>query len=233
VIANLAYPRVSRRIQALMIDGLIIPISAVGVLIMAPQIGLQGIYAAILAALVVFLLEPFMVSVTGGTPGHHLLGIRVSSKSSGKDINIFAAMVRFVAKTVLGLLSIFTIYTTKQHQAIHDAIVGSIVVLKNPERMPAHEVLGERAVEQEQYIYPSKFRRIAMIVIYNIGIFLFFVFASGLLMSEHCLRSNQCSNFENVLSAGMSIFWIIGFGASIVLCWKGYLFGCRRRFKSA
>lgn len=195
----------------------------------ASQIGLHGIYAVILAAFVVFLLEPFLVSVAGGTLGHHLLGIRVASKSRGKNINIFAAVVRFLAKTILGLLSIFTIYTTKQHQAIHDVIVGSIVVFKNPGNIPAYEVLGERKVEQKQYIYPSRLRRIVMIVIYNVGIFLFIAIASGLLLSEPCLLYNQCSNFENALGAGMSILWIAGFGASIILCWKGYLFGCRRR----
>lgn len=227
------YPRLLRRIQALMIDGLIVSILAIGALVLAPRVGLQGIHAAISATLVVFMLEPFLVSVTGGTLGHHLLGIRVTSKRSGKNINIFAAVVRFLAKIVLGWLSLVSIFVTKQHQAIHDSLVGSIVVLKHPEQMPAHEVLGERQVQQQEYIYPSKLRRIVMIVIYNILSYLIIGIVSVFFVSEPCLLSGKCSDFDNALFAGMSALWTVAFGISIVLCWKGYLFGCRRRLNSA
>jgi len=230
---RIGYPRISRRLQALMIDGLIVPISAIGALILAPQLGLQGVYAAGTAALVVFMLEPFLVSVTGGTLAHHLLGLRVVNRRSGGNIGIFAAGVRFLAKTLLGLFSLASILLTKQHQAIHDVLVGSLVVLKHPEQLPAHEVLGERRIEQQEhgYLYPSRARRILMIVIYNVLGLLAIAIVSASLISERCGLSGRCSSAEDALNAVLSVLWIAGVVASIVLGWQGRLIGSRRRMK--
>lgn len=228
---NIGYPRLSRRIQALLIDGVIVPIFALSVLLLAPRVGLVGIYAAISAGLVVFMLEPFLVSVTGGTLGHHLMGVRVASKRSGNNINIFAAAVRFLAKAVFGWFSLITIFTTKRYQGIHDALVGSVVVLKHPDKMPAYEVLAERQLDQG-HVYPSILRRLSMMVVYISLVIILIGIALALLVSERCIISHQCSNIDETIYAGTSFLSIVGIIASIMLCWRGRLFGCRRRLKS-
>lgn len=223
------FPRISRRIQALLIDNVIVPILAIIALILARRVGLDGAYAAGLAASVVFTMEPFLVSVTGGTLGHHLLSIRVASKRTGKNINIFAALLRFSVKVALGIFSLFSLFFNKQYQAIHDVAVGSIVMLKHPEQMPAHEVLEERKgdLQEQAYAYPSRSRRVVMIVIY---IVLSFLLAASLI-SERCAIFAQCYNSENALISAISGLWIVGIAVFIFLGWKGRLFGCRRQLR--
>jgi len=170
-----------------------------------------------------------LVSTTGGTLGHHVLGIRVANKNTAKNINIIAAIVRFVVKIVLGLFSIISIFITRQHQAIHDSLVGSIVILKNPQAMKPYEALEEREVEEHGYSYPSKVRRVIMIILYNLTLLIVLGVVSTLSLSGSCVMYNQCSGSENVIAYSLSILWIIGFVASIILCWKGFLLGCRRK----
>ena len=212
-----------------MIDGVIVPVAAIATLVTASHFGIQGIYSAFLAGLVVFILEPLLVSITGGTPGHHLIGIQVKSKKTGKNINIFSAIIRFVTKIILGLFSLIAVFITKQHQAIHDAIAGSIVVIKNPNSKSNHEVLKEREVELPGYSYPSNARRFVMIVVYNIVFFITLGIALSLIVPDQCLTYSQCSTLENTLLISLQLLWVVSVISSIVLCWKGLLPGCRRQ----
>ncbi|MEJ2590179.1 MAG: RDD family protein [Candidatus Thiodiazotropha sp.] len=226
---NIAYPRVSRRIQALMLDGLIVPALAVGAIFLARQLGAEGVYAAVTAVLVIFLLEPVLVSATGGTLGHHMMGIRVCDWRRGGNLSIIAAVIRFLAKLALGLFSTVSLFLTRQHQAIHDLLTGSIVILKHPERLPAHEILREREVETQGYRYPPAWRRLLMILIYNV---LFIYLLSGFemfLFSDHCIQYNLCSRIDVGVAAVLSILWFIGAIAGTAQCWRGRLPGCRRR----
>ena len=226
---NIAYPRVSRRIQALMLDSLIVPVLAVGTIFLARHLGAAGVYAAATAGLVIFLLEPVLVSATGGTLGHHLMGIRVRDCRRGGNLSIAAAVIRFVTKIALGIFSTVSLFLTRQHQAIHDLLTGSIVILKHPERLPAHEILREREVETQGYVYPPVWRRLLMILIYNV---LFIYLLSGFemfLFSDHCLQYNLCSRIDVGVAAVLSILWFIGAVTVTAQCWRGRLPGCRRR----
>ncbi|MCK5335432.1 MAG: RDD family protein [Gammaproteobacteria bacterium] len=224
-----SYPRVSRRVQALLIDGLVASIAAIGTLVVMSQLGGQGVYSAVAVVVVIFIVDPLSVSVTGGTPGHHLLGLRVISKSKAKNINIFYAVVRYVVKVLLGWFSIISIFTTKQHQAIHDALVGSIVILKNPESMASYDVLNERVLEEQGYLYPTKLRRVLMIIVYNTMSIIALGVALIFLLSENCMLYSQCSWAERALASGLPLLWMVSVPLSIIYSWKGALIGCRRR----
>jgi len=226
--ATLIYPRLLRRIQALLINGVVVPVAVIGTLVTASNFGVQGVYSAILAGLVIFIFEPLFVSTTGGTIGHHLIGIQVKSKKTKKNLNIASALVRFIAKIMLGLVSLITVFTTKQHQAIHDVLVGSIVIFKNIESTPNHEILYEREAEESGYSYPSKPRRVIMILLYNIVLSIALGTILILTISEPCISNNLCSNLDEVFAFGWQTLWFACFIASVVLCWKGRLFGCRR-----
>ncbi len=226
---KIGYARLLRRIQSLLIDGIIIPVIFFGVIFIASLFELQGVYTASLAGLAIFIFEPFLVSTTGGTVGQHIVGIQVKNKKTGKNINIISAIIRFVVKIILGVISLITILTTRYHQGIHDALVGSIVTLKNPESQPSNELLKEREFELPSYIYPSKTRKIIMLIVYNVLIFIAITVAFGLLLSDECLTSGRCTGKDNIIALVLQSLWLICIPFSIIMCWKGRMFGCRRK----
>jgi uncharacterized RDD family membrane protein YckC len=95
-------------------------------------------------AILIIIMEPGLVSITGGTIGHHLRGLRIQRRWDGTNLNIFRATIRFLVKFLLGWLSFLFILQTKKHQAIHDLISGSVVVLKDPAKVPEWDALSER-----------------------------------------------------------------------------------------
>ena len=170
-----------------------------------------------------------MVSFTGGTIGHHIIKIRVQNVDGHYNINIFLAFFRFILKSVLGVISLVFVLTTRRHQAIHDFLVNSVVVYKDPTRLPEHEALDERTIEEEGYIYPSKLRRTLMIILYNILLFILISFLSAFLTSEACIENNKCTPAEEVISYVIGIIWIISATLILVGGWKSLLFGCKRK----
>jgi uncharacterized RDD family membrane protein YckC len=90
-------------------------------------------------------LEPGLVSWTGGTIGHHLMGLRVRDALEDRNIGLIRATIRAASRTLLGWISIMFILVTSKHQAIHDYISRAVVVLRNPDVVPESERLVERA----------------------------------------------------------------------------------------
>ncbi len=196
------------------------------------RMGYGGVYAGSAATLTVFLLEPILVTTTGGTIGHHLLGIRVIDSSTTSALGIFRATLRFIVKTTLGIFSLIVVSTSRKHQAIHDFLSGSIVVIKNPNALPAYEVLKERVVEEKGYIYPSKIWRIMIIALYSVIFFVAYVFIVVLLMTENCLNNDICTGYDQAVSVVSQILWFVGTVTLLVLGWRGKLWGCRRKLKN-
>jgi uncharacterized RDD family membrane protein YckC len=63
-----------------------------------------------------------------------MLGIRVKRESNEmKNILFTLAILRFVVKASLGLISLLTISGNNNGKAIHDYLVGSVVVYANPD----------------------------------------------------------------------------------------------------
>ncbi|MBL1320866.1 MAG: RDD family protein [Methylophaga sp.] len=224
------YPRFIRRLQAVMIDSIILTVMFMSILIIASDFGVTGYDAVILTAVIVLLWEPLLVSITGGTIGHHLIGLKVVSTTTGKNINILASMLRFITKMVLGNLSIAFIFITRYHQAIHDGLVRSVVILKHPETKPDYEVLSARQVEFSGYSYPPVWRRSLMMVLYNIALIFLIGTATGFLLPAECLIYSNCTTWQNIMLTAWQSLWMVGVVAIIILCWKGRVFGCRRKF---
>ena len=86
--------------------------------------------AKIAAFVFVFILyDPIFTSVFGGTIGHMMLGIRVKRESDEtRNILFPLAILRFIVKASLGLISLLTVTGNKKGKAIHDYLVGSVVV---------------------------------------------------------------------------------------------------------
>ena len=204
-----AYSRLIRRVRAVLIDSVILPVTLLSILVLGDTLGVSDAYGKVmLIAIPVLILEPGLVALTGGTVGHHLLGIRVAKQDGSGNINVFAAAVRFAVKLLLGWLSFILVLTTAKHQAVHDLVVRSIVVVKNPDELPVHEVLSERTLETDAYLYPSAWRRIVVIALY-------WVLATAILAALG----------PNVV---FDIAWLLGLGWITVRGWNGRLFGCMR-----
>ena len=91
--------------------------------------------ARICAFVFVFgLYEPIFISLFGGTIGHFLIGIKIRRKSNHSKKLLFpVAVVRFLIKGTLGVISLLTISGNKEGLAIHDIFSGSIVLyIKEP-----------------------------------------------------------------------------------------------------
>jgi hypothetical protein len=176
-----------------------------------------------------FILEPVLIALTGGTIGQHIKGIKVQSYTSGKNLNILLASIRFVIKALTGWWSFILVLTTKRHQALHDVISMSTVVNKTSDKLPATEALPERTFQEEGYLHPSRKLRASMILVYSFFSSIALAALLNLLISRECLEFNLCKTIERTTASVLSILWFFTIGLIIVLCWHGRLVGCRRK----
>ena len=226
---NWAYPRFLRRFQAVTIDGVILAFLFIGLLVFLSEWGVVGRDAFIITIVTVLLWEPLWVSITGGSVGHHLIGLRVVNKSTGRKLNIIASFFRFMVRTSLGLLSLIFIFITRYHQALHDGIAQSVVVLHHPEQKPRYEALPARQVELPGYSYPSVLRRSVMILIYNEILIYLIGTITGYLLPAQCLTNSYCTVQQEIILTTWQVVWVAGLVLIIIFCWQGRLLGCRRK----
>lgn len=125
------YPGLSERVQSTFIDSIFIIVlmfafaswldryeNAPDWIRIALFFGLWAIY------------EPISTTL-GGTIGNHLKGIRVRRiGNEAKRINFAQAFFRYITKIGLGWVSFVTIHANPKKRAIHDLIVGSVMIKK-------------------------------------------------------------------------------------------------------
>lgn len=224
------YPRLIRRVRAILIDSVLLPVTVFGVLILGDALGVSHTYGKIALIFVpIFVLEPGLVAFTGGTIGHHLLRIRVATLDGQRNISLFAATVRFVAKLLLGWLSLIFVLTTKRHQAVHDLLARSVVVHKDASTLPAYEKLAERVSDSTEYLYPPAWRRVLVIAGYWVLATIALGVLGSVFASRQCVAGYRCTTWEYLLHLALDIAWLLALGGATVQGWRGQLFGCRRR----
>jgi uncharacterized RDD family membrane protein YckC len=223
------YPRLLRRVRAFLIDSVLFIIVIYAWVFSLTVFGELPFLLRILALIIpIMIIEPGLVAFTGGTPGHHIMGLRIRDASRDENIGILRATVRAVVRTCLGWLSFIFVLVTQRHQALHDYFTSTVVVLRRPETLPAHEKFAPRTEDHARYLYPSKTRRIVVILLYAFLSVVVLSTLSAVFLSERCATTNRCSLAENVAAYVLGIIWILCVGATIVLGWRGLLFGCRR-----
>lgn len=127
------YPGVSDRIKAVIADTFIL----VGMMIIITYIFAEfenvPDNARIIAFIFIFgLYDPLLTSLLGGTLGHMMFGIRVKrTNNESKNILFPLAFLRYVVKASLGWVSLITVSANEKSKAIHDYLVGSVVVYKD------------------------------------------------------------------------------------------------------
>lgn len=223
------YPRLARRLRAALIDLAIFILVFFCLATALSGLTMPGILKGTLFVMSFAFLEPGLVSLTGGTIGHHLLGLRIQDRSRGDNLGPVAAIVRFVFKSTIGFISFAFILVTHRHQAIHDLVSGSVVVVRNPTGTDHENELEEQEIYDREYEYPSKHRRVAIILFYNVLVFLAVSLVFGALLSDSCLDQDRCSLFDSIVQLVGSIVWFGLFFAILFHGWSGKLPGARRQ----
>lgn len=142
--AERAYASWGRRVAAYLIDGLLlsIPIAVAFVVVVAasPDGDDDGAWAVLVFAYLLTIVLPFVYftvmhgGVSGQTFGKRWLSIRVVSDETGNSIGYGRAFGRYAITVVFSLIFIpllldylWPLWDTK-NQALHDKVVGSVVV---------------------------------------------------------------------------------------------------------
>lgn len=230
----IAYPRLIKRVRAVLVDSVLIPVAAFGTLILGEASGISNPAGKVLLLLgPIFVLEPVLVAFTGGTVGHHLQGIKITTIDGTRNINIIAATLRFIVKIVLGWLSFIVVLISAKHQAVHDLVARSVVIHKDASRLPSFEILPERTLDSTSYVYPPAWRRMIVIIGYYIAATVLLSVATALVTSSACLDGRQCTATDNLFELLLSVCWLIGLGWVAVRGWNGKLPGSRRHLRES
>lgn len=126
--ANLGLPQegpgamapMGRRLVALVIDGMIGQVIAMGLL--GYQQGMGGI-GTFKPLLVVFVLNLILVGTAGFTIGHRLLGLRVQRCPAG-----YVGMRRSFIRAVLLCLGLPPLIIDRDGRGLHDRLAGTVIV---------------------------------------------------------------------------------------------------------
>jgi uncharacterized RDD family membrane protein YckC len=230
------YGRFSRRLQAALIDVIVILLAIYGAVFIAVTLNSQNLARTLGFSIAIgwLLYEPLLVALTGSTVGHYFRNLRVVDNRTGGNISFFKAVVRTVLKAVLGWLSFVTMATTRRHQAIHDLATQSTVQIRNLTKASPHHYRGEQT-ELSSAAMPSAGRRLLVIGLYLVVVTVvstfIFAMAAENLLSPACLnRSRRCTYGEEIVQIALSGIALIWIGVSIVfivLGWRGRLIGAR------
>ncbi|WP_431128698.1 RDD family protein [Flagellimonas flava] len=124
------YAILPHRIKAVVIDSIILICCMYLVSELLSSFESVPDYVRIVIFVVLFVLyDPIFTSVFGGTIGHSYSGIMIKRENdASKNVLFPLAVVRFILKSLLGWLSLLTVTSSDKKQAIHDKVVGSIVL---------------------------------------------------------------------------------------------------------
>src|SRR3954470_12543720 len=127
------YGRFSRRLQAALIDFIIIVVSMCAAIFLAIALNSESLTRPLGFSIAAgwLLYEPLLVSFTGSTIGHYLCNLRVVDRHTGGNVNFLKAVARTVIKALLSWVSFITMATTRRHQAVHDPLTYSTVQVRN------------------------------------------------------------------------------------------------------
>lgn len=232
------YATLPRRIKASIIDGMVL----LTLMILSP-VGISALLGRDTGANAVFmympplLLEPLLISFFGATLGQYIFGIQVLRVDSGVKCPLAASFVRYFIKSFLGLFSMLYMLFSKKHQAIHDHVANTVVVLsrKKIERDPDFASYGESEQDLEAdtaYHYPSVIRRFSFFCLWAVAAGIFVGMAAEILallfIPSYTMETEKLPQQIEVI---INVIVCILFVALAVLAAKGCLPGARRKEK--
>lgn len=225
---DIRYPRLANRLQAALIDAVIFIALFFGLVMILANFHFYGGLKAALFALVFLILEPGLVCATGGTIGHHALGLKIQDKHTGGHLNPFYACVRFVLKYVVGWISFTFVLVTKQHQAVHDILSGSVVTIRNPIVNEGLVGQPEREIYLAEYKYPARSQRVLIILLYLVVTLSLLSVLLTYPLSDACMNQNKCTPTDGLIEVVGSLVNLAVMVGILFFGWTGRLFGAKR-----
>ena len=127
-------PSLVSRIKATVIDFLILLfVFAISSVVIDAVGGAPSFVRGAILIFMVYLYDPLLTCLYGGTLGHRILGLRVARYDYPEQrISIIRSSIRFIIKYTLGWLSLFTVTASDEKRAIHDFASGSILLYRKP-----------------------------------------------------------------------------------------------------
>lgn len=127
---EIKYGGVSDRVKSVITDSVVMIGFIIGLTYFFDSFDVVSKQVKMIAFSFVFILyDPLFTSFFGGTLGHLANGIRVRRESNPDEkILIHSAVIRFIFKALLGWVSLLVISNSEKKKAIHDSVVGSVVV---------------------------------------------------------------------------------------------------------
>lgn len=228
------FASLATRIKASIIDGIIVMalFIAIPMVIEAFQHGDSVIKAFAMFAPILF-LEPILVAYLGATVGQRVFGMEVIRVYTRSKCPLHIAFFRYLAKVVLGTLSVVYMLFSKKHQAIHDHFAKTLVLIsqRELERNPRIAKYGvyEQALDHN-YSYPTAIRRFVFFIVWYvfamIALGIVFEFGAMLTIQGYLLESdNPTELLDNIIGTVSAIVFI----TLAVIASKGYLPGARRK----
>ncbi|MCP4325866.1 MAG: RDD family protein [Alteromonadales bacterium] len=226
------YARLIRRIRAVLIDSVIAIFVIYSWWMTLPLFDDYSTFIKLVYPFIIWVvLDPIMVSRAGYTPGHYVMGLMVQDAGAAKNIGLLRAILRSLLRSLTGWWSFIFVLTTNKHQALHDLLVGTVVVLRNPETLPQSEYVVERPKDENKFIYPSGVRRIFVIVLYLILSANIIELLGAAVISGVCINESYsyCRASKEIIPYVTSALWFCTVVGIIVYGWRGQIFGARRK----
>jgi uncharacterized RDD family membrane protein YckC len=128
-VAEIEYPSLSDRIQSTFIDTISIILMMFIFSSVLENIQNVSDWIRIFLFIALWILYDPLCTSLGCTIGNYVKGIRVRQREDhSMRINFFQALIRYILKIFLGWLSFLTVYSNVERRALHDIVVGSVVV---------------------------------------------------------------------------------------------------------
>lgn len=235
---DVLYATLARRIKASIIDGIVLgALFILSPLVINSLTGKVSGLNAIAMYIPLFLTEPFLISYLGFTFGQYIFGIQVVRLDTGGKCPIVASFARYYTKIFLGSLSMIYMLFSKKHQAMHDHVAKTLVVLSHDkiERKPEFAKYGEPEQNLEKdsiYSYPSALRRFGFFCIWTIFLSIIFgVAIEGAALSLLPGYTLDTERLPKPIELSVDCFYSIFFIVLAMLASKGYLPGAKRKKK--
>ena len=194
---------------------------------MQPGPVLRAIVIVLVAALILY--EPVLVSWAGGTLGHRSLNLRVVRATDSGRVAFPRALLRFLVKSVTGLLGFLAIELTRRHQGLHDLAAGTVVV---PRGAPSTIEGFAPARVADLVVLPSKLRRTVIVAGYLTFLFVLMAAVSAVVYTPGCLYENQCTEVDRFVELILGLAFLVILAVLIVAGGRGYLPGARRQCRA-
>lgn len=224
------YASFPRRIQAVVLDGVLLILLLLAGSTLAGSLGAPSAARLLNLILLLSLLlyEPVLLSSTGATVGQRVLNLRVVAEPNGGKLSFARALLRSAVKAGFGIVSFFFMLVSRRHQALHDLLANSTVQPRDFTSASSVYYLPEREEEVQEVRAPA-IRRAIIILGYCLFVYLGISVAALPFASDACMVYNQCTPGETSLFIALGLVWVALSILVVRLGWLGRLPGARSR----